>query len=116
MGFGILVDIVIALFIAMNANNKGRSFGFWFVVSVVFDPIIGFILLQLACFISSIFKPKVHVPLIDFRPDNNFDHTSEAPAAQELYRRSTLLSLQAAKYRELADQMSVEKRNIVWKK
>jgi len=108
MGFGILVDIVLALFIASYANSKGRSFGFWFVVSVILDPIIGFILLQVVSFLSNAFTRKVEPVFAQANPRTIYADEPVQFTPDELYRQSEKLYQQAAKFRGLAEQLENE--------
>jgi hypothetical protein len=103
MGFGILVDIILALFIASYANSKGRSFGLWFVISVVLDPIVGFILLQVISFLSNAFTRQAEPVIVQANPRTIFADEPEHVSSDELYRQSEKLYQQAAKLRELAD-------------
>ncbi|MDE2420196.1 MAG: hypothetical protein KGO49_03305 [Gammaproteobacteria bacterium] len=105
MGFGILLDIILALFIASYANSKGRSFGLWFVISVVLDPLIGFILLQVSSFISNAFTRQVEPEVVQTHPRTIYaDELEYDVSSDELYRQSEKLYQQAAKLRELADR------------
>lgn len=108
MGIGILADIIFAFLIASYAGGKGRSFWFWFVLSVVLDPIIGFILLQATSFISKTLAEKSDQPIVDVNPRTVFEYQHDRVTPEELYRQSEKLYKQAAKLRDLADQIQNE--------
>lgn len=105
MGIGILFDIILAFFIASYANSKGRSFGFWFLVSVVLDPIVGFILLQVVSFLSNVFRRQAEPVIVQASPRTVYADEPEHVSSDELYRQSEKLYQQAAKLRELADSV-----------
>jgi len=105
MGLGILVYIILALVIASYANSKGRSFGFWFVISVVLDPIIGFILLQIVSFLSNAFAGQAEPVFVQASPRTIYADEPEQVSPDQLYRQSEELYQQAAKFRGLAEQL-----------
>lgn len=91
MGFGILIYIILAFLIASYASSKGRSFGLWFVISVVLDPIIGFILLQVVSFRSNAFTRTIEPMVVQENFRTIYADEPEPVSPDELYRQSEKL-------------------------
>jgi ABC-type transport system involved in multi-copper enzyme maturation permease subunit len=124
MGIAILADLVLAFLLASYAGSKGRSFWLWFLISVIFDPIVGFIALHLSAWLKSVIGSQSSKSSRD-TPQNIRDVTPSQPesetfSADELYRQSEHFQRQAKKYKDMADQIqeqelqSSDSKKITW--